>query len=243
MKSGTGYRVSGTGLKKPIVTASRGSILLLFFLLFGCNEESKVAPGTTSGLGERDNPSQISYATTMNFTNEGMLRATMWAGRIRTYDSKRMTLLDSTIHVDFFDRAGKHSSVLTAKRAQILDVTKNMTAYDSVHIVSDSGTVVDTDSLVWDNSRQTLHSEAHVRIVEKNGRITTGIGFESDQSLTNYSILRPNIQTPSSALQSGRTNAMPSTPAPPTLSPTAPSSPFGLPQKEVVPQVDSSVQR
>ena len=53
------------------------------------------------------------------------------------------------------------------------------------------GTTVDTDSLEWDNKAQTIHSDAPVHIVEKDGRVTDGIGFESDQNLEHYHIMRP----------------------------------------------------
>ena len=76
------------------------------------------------------------------------------------------------------------------------DRTKNMIAYDSVRTKSDAGVLVETDSLVWDNVTRHIRSEAFVRITEKNGRITTGYGFESDQDLINYRIKRPTILAP-----------------------------------------------
>ncbi|MDP4200846.1 MAG: LPS export ABC transporter periplasmic protein LptC [Bacteroidota bacterium] len=188
-----------------------GCVVGLSLTLGSCDEGPKVMPGTTQN-GIRvpvglDKPTQVSYNTSMNFSSSGMLRAILHAGRIQQFDTKRYTWLDSSVKVDFYNRDGKHSTILTSMSARVNQLTNNMTAYGHVHIVSDSGTVVDTDSLEWLNKEQTLHSDAAVHIVEPNGRITDGVGFESDQNLEHYHILHPVILAPSGALESGsRTN-------------------------------------
>lgn len=176
-------------------------LLLALICLIGCASDDKVQPAVVSIVIPEEQPSQTSFDTDIRFTNEGLSRATLHAGRIRVYDKRRQTVLDSNVRVDFFDKDGKHSSVLTGRWANINDQTKYMTAYDSVKIVSDSGTAVYTDSLTWDNETQRITSPANVRIVEKSGRVTTGRGFESDQTLSNYKILRTTIVAPGSSLQ------------------------------------------
>ena len=176
-------------------------LLLCLLLATGCAEDGKVQPAVVPITVPDEEPSQVSYNAEMRFTNEGLSRATLNAGRIRVYDKRRQTVLDSNVRVDFFDKEGKHSSVLTSGWANINDQTKYMVAYDSVKIVSDSGTTVYTDSLTWNNETQRINSPAFVRIVEKSGRITTGRGFESDQSLSNYRILNTTITAPGSTLQ------------------------------------------
>ena len=112
------------------------------------------------------------------------------------FEAKHYTWLDSGVRVDFYNRSGLHSSVLTSESAEVNSMNNNMTAYGHVHIVSDSGATVDTDSLLWDNKSQIVRSDAPVHIVEKNGRVTDGIGFESDQSLEHYHILRRRLSHP-----------------------------------------------
>ena len=180
-----------------LILALLALVVLAFFA--GCSTDEKVIPGVAP-VASNDNPSQTSYQTSIRFSTDGSTRAILFAHRIRTYESQRFTLLDSGVRVDFYDKMGLHSSRLISSRARINDITHDMTAYDSVHIVSDSGTIVDTDSLEWHNKSQTLHSEARVRIAERNGRVTTGIGFESDQNLTSYRILHTMIIAPKDAL-------------------------------------------
>ncbi len=177
--------------------------VLLFVLLvgIGCDEGPKVMPSTTAApeLGA-DKPAQVSFNTSMNFSSDGLLRAILHAGRVETFEAKRYTWLDSGVKVDFYDKLGHHSSVMMSQSAKVNSVTNDMTAYGHVHIVSDSGTTVDTDSLEWENKVQLIHSDAAVHIVEKNGRTTDGIGFESDQNLEHYHILRPTIVAPTGSL-------------------------------------------
>ena len=214
-----------------------------------CGDDAKVEPTVTKLDPNADKPSYISFNTGMNFSSDGKLRARLHAGRVRSYDAQRVTILDSNVKIDFYNTEGQHSSVLTSKHAKVNDMNHNMAAYQTVHIVSDSGTVVDTDTLEWDNQRQLLHSDAAVRIAEKNSRVTSGIGFESDPNLTHYHIHRPTIVAPGdafgNALGSGdqHTSASPQStnPSPGTLgapnpfstSPVKSTSPFQSPTPTV----------
>jgi LPS export ABC transporter protein LptC len=172
-------------------------LLLCAIALVGCDDTERVQPVNVGN--SLDRPAQITHNTTMTFSTEGVIKAVLHAKRVRTYEDQKFTYLDSGVRVEFYDRLGQHSTTLTSGRGAVNLGTNDMTAYDSVHIVSDSGTVVDTDSLQWLNRSQQLHSDAHVRIAEKNGRITTGMGFDGDQNLTHYQILRPTIEAPASS--------------------------------------------
>jgi len=185
---------------------------LLCLFLLGCGGSDDVKPSSIGNATEPDPPSQTSYDVRMNFSTDGVVRAVLTARRVRTYETKRQTILDSSLKVDFYSAKAYHTNVLTAKRALIDDRTKNMIAYDSVRTKSDHGVLVETDSLIWDNLSHKIRSDSFVRITEKSGRITTGYGFESDQDLINYKIKRPTILAPRSSIESSN--------ASPTLSPS-----------------------
>lgn len=172
----------------------------LFVACIGCMscEEEEVLPKTLADAITKEDPTQTSWNARLSFSSDGVVRAVLSARRVRIYESERKTILDSTIQVDFFGTDSKHTSVLNSSWARINDASKDMTAYDSVTVLSDNGVLVETDSLVWDNQARTVRSDAFVRITEKNGRVTTGMGFVSDQNLVNYRILRPVIVAPSS---------------------------------------------
>jgi len=177
-------------------------ILLLFclFSFLSCTS-GETEPPRTNMISDENQPTQTGSNTRVSFSSDGIVRAILNAKGIRMFERQHYTLLDSAVRVDFFDQENKHSSVLTSRRAFINDLNKNMTAYDSVRIVSDSGTTVITDSLFWDNTTKRIRSDANVTITEKNGRITRGKGFESDQDMTDYHILHPIIDAPAAVFQ------------------------------------------
>ena len=207
-------------------------LIVLSFFLISC-DEGDIKPVALPIILARDVATQTSFNTKMSFSTAGIVRAVLGARRVQTFETKHYTQLDSNMKVDFFGQDGKHSSILSSHWARIDDITHNMTAYDSVRIKSDSGVFVETDSLLWNNATKIIHSDAFVRITEKNGRITTGHGFESDQDLIRYRILYPTIVTPANNLE--QMNATPNMSSP-TNTPTSilppPTSPPSLPKKD-----------
>jgi len=152
----------------------------------GCGERVNpaVVPLPQTGL-----PSQESWRSTVTFTDSARVKAVLWAGHIAEFQGERVTLLDDSIHVDFFDELGRHTSLLTARRGRVNDATQDFEADDSVVVVSDSGSTMKTDRLFWTNASRTIHTDSWVDITSPTEHIT-GKGMVSDQDLKNYRIFR-----------------------------------------------------
>ena len=159
----------------------------ILFLSSGCEE--KIKPSVLGGVSGSAFPSQESWNTTVRFTDSGTVKAILKAGHIADYEATKQTLLDSGVHVDFFDEHGVHSSVLTSRTGKVDENTNNLEADGNVVVVSDSGVVVETEKLFWDNRRQLIHSDEFVKITSPKETLQ-GHGFESDQSLKNYKIFK-----------------------------------------------------
>jgi LPS export ABC transporter protein LptC len=155
-------------------------------LLGGC--AGKINPSVLP-ISETALPSQESWRSTVYFTDSARIKAVLWAGHIADFQSRRITLLDDSVHVDFFDEAGRHTSLLTARRGKVDDATQDFVAYEKVVVVSDSGSTMRTDSLLWTNATRTIHTNAFVDITSPTEHIM-GQGFVSDQDLKNYRIFR-----------------------------------------------------
>jgi LPS export ABC transporter protein LptC len=153
----------------------------------GCGERSPapVLPAQPGG----DIPDQESWDATITFTDSGRVTGILRSGYIGKYIEDRYTILDSGLTVDFFNDRYEHTSVLTAARGRVDDATNDFAAWENVVVRSDSGTVLRTGELHWDNRRERIHTGAYVEIVSPTEEIR-GIGLESDQSLTHYTILR-----------------------------------------------------
>ncbi len=160
-------------------------LLIVFVLINGCGEE-KLKPKIASSLQTTEIPVQESWDSQILFSENGKLKAILYADHIRSYESKKMKLLDG-VKIKFYNEDEKVSSTLTSKHGRINDITKDMFAIDSVVAVSDSGVVLKTEELVWKNRSKKIKTDKFVTIIDKNEKIQ-GYGFESDQNLNNYTI-------------------------------------------------------
>lgn len=174
-------------------------LLYIFFaslLLLSCSENKAVPKQKADSLQAESLADQISREIKVVFNDSSFTKAILRAGRARVFNENQETLLDGGLEVEFMSKeSGKRVSLLTADSARIDDRTKNMLAMGDVVVTSDStNTRLETSLLEWNNSTQRLYSTEFVRITSPY-EILTGYGFESDQHLTNYKILRvSNIQ-------------------------------------------------
>lgn len=159
-------------------------ISAVFFLFIGCSND-KIEPPKIDIFSD-SLPSQESFNTTVTFSDSGLVKAILIAGRIRVFSKMNYTLIDSNAKVDFY-KNGIYSSTLTGKRGKIFDATKDVEVYDSVKLVSQDGSVLNTNKLYWVNKTQRIRSDEFVHI-QTNTDDIQGYGFEADQNLKNYVI-------------------------------------------------------
>lgn len=159
---------------------------LLLLMLCGCEE--KLKPSLVP-LTQTDMPSQESWQSRVVFSDSARTKAVLWAGHIAVYGDQRYTLFEDSLHVDFYNEQEQHTSVLTARRGKVNDVTQDFEAYDHVVVVSDSGVVLRTERLFWTNATRRIHTDAFVDIVSPSEHIM-GQGMQSDQGLKNYEIFK-----------------------------------------------------
>ena len=134
-------------------------------------------------------PTHTSYNITVNFFDSTRTKAVLRSNVARIFEELQQTTLADSVVVDFISKSsGKRLAKLTADSAVIDDRTKNMTAIGNVRVYSDSSrTTLTTEFLVWNSIRERLSSTQAVKIVSPKETIN-GIGFESDQFLTDYRI-------------------------------------------------------
>ena len=162
--------------------------LVLFLTTTSCNNP-KVKPLVDSSLDAKNLPSQESWDTKIIFSDSGITKAILYAGHLRVFEKEQETLLDENIKIIFYNSDFNITSVITAKRGKVDDVTKDLYAIDSVVAVSDSGTVVTTEELIFRDRDKKIISDKFVTIISPT-EIIKGYGFESDQYLMNYVVYK-----------------------------------------------------
>lgn len=158
----------------------------LIVLNFGSCED-KFTPSQTY-INTDSTPSQESWNSSVIFSDSGNVKAVLTAGYISVFKDKMVTIIDSNAKVDFY-RNGERVSTLTGKSGKVDDRTKDIEMYDSVVVVNNEGSELRTQKLLWNNKTQKVSSDVFVKIKTLTETIE-GIGFESDQSLSNYRIFQ-----------------------------------------------------
>ena len=153
-----------------------------------CAENNK---STDSAVPVQDYPDQESWDTIVKITNKGLTVGILVAGHVQKYSKKGITLLDDSVQVDFYDKEGIHSSVLNSEKGKIFDHKQNMQAFGNVIVKSDSGIILYTDTLEWDNENQKIISKIPVKITTQDGDTLYGDSFKSDPNMVNYQITNP----------------------------------------------------
>ena len=162
---------------------------LVCALLLGMNGCAEKVQPSIRPVATAELPTQESWRSTVVFSDSGQRSAILWAGHIAAYAQQRITLLGDSVHVDFFNENGRHSSLLTARRGKVNDVTHDLEVYENVVVVSDSGTTLKSERLFWNNTTRKIYTDAFVDIQSPRGHIM-GHGMESDQGLKQYKIMR-----------------------------------------------------
>lgn len=158
-------------------------ITISIFLLFSCTklEEEQILPENSMI------PDQESFNTTMILTREGKKVAYVWAKHVLSFNKIHQTKLKDSISVDFFDRDGKHKSLLTAMEGIVYTTNNDMMALGNVIVTSDNGWVLKTERLRWKNYEQKVIADTNVVFITDKDTLY-GDYFESDPDLKQYII-------------------------------------------------------
>lgn len=163
--------------------------LIYFFLailfLTHCSEK-KLKPQIDETITSEELPDQESKNAKITFTEEGKLKAILFADNIKVIGNKNEKLLEN-VKIEFYNEEEIQTSTLTSLEGKIDDLTQDMYAIKDVVAVSDSGVTLTTDELIWKNKTKKIVTDKFVRIVSEE-EIIEGYGFESDQNLSNYTI-------------------------------------------------------
>jgi LPS export ABC transporter protein LptC len=139
-------------------------------------------------------PDQIIWNGRIEVVTNGKLESIVQARRIETFEKEKVTTLDSGVVVDFYDKNGKHSSRLTSQSARVEDAKNLFLARGNVVVVSDSGDVLRTERLYWDQQKQKITSDTLVILVTRQDSLR-GFNFESNDDLTSWQLTNATGQT------------------------------------------------
>ncbi len=167
-------------------------LLCLPFVFFSCrNTDEKI----------REDKEFVKTGPDMNMKNVEIIRSD--SGKVQliltglemdTYESgERRIIFPKGIKIDFLKENKSLKAKLTANYAINYVDKKMMVARNNVIIINyDKGDTIYTNEFTWDQEKKKLYSNSFVKRVSASD-ITYGDGFESDETMDNYQIIRPRF--------------------------------------------------
>lgn len=161
-----------------------GLVLIACFLACQKQEQGNIPNPVPS------EPDEVLFNSTINLTSRGILTSKIKADKILRFEGKEPMFLYE-IDAYFYDSTGKEEARVKADSGTAVERTNFVHLRGNVKVLYANGTVIDTDSLKWDQAGDKVTTDGYVKIVKKDGTEIEGEGLITDPQFTSYRIIKP----------------------------------------------------
>lgn len=125
-------------------------------------------------------------------SDSGITRYRITAPKWQIYDKAKPTywLFPEGIYLEKFDENLKVEASLQSNFAKYLDQQERWELTGDVHALNEKGETFDTQQLFWEQQTESIYSDSAITITRESS-VIMGVGFESNQTMTQYTILQP----------------------------------------------------
>ena len=125
----------------------------------------------------------------MIYSDSTIVRFKLITPRLLRYDQEKIpfTEFPEGIEIEKFNEKMQVVSVITSDYALYYTREKKWIAKNNVVAINQAGDSLKTEELIWEEAKGKFYSEQFVKII-RTDQIITGIGFESDQDMSNWEI-------------------------------------------------------
>ena len=168
-------------------TIALPAIVVLFFLLSCGNEKKNVE-------SRIEEPASIPYLSTYGVTtlisDSGRISYKIEAEEWHIYEKRRPKYwaFEKGAYLEKYDDSLRVEATIKSDTAYFFSEKKLWKLIGNVDIKNQKGEKFFTDLLYWNQEDGSIYSDKYIKI-EQQEQITTGIGFRSNQELTNWEIL------------------------------------------------------
>ncbi len=135
-----------------------------------------------------DSANSVAYGLRMILTDQSVAKGLLLSDTAFTYDDgSRLEL--RRIHVTFYSSQGLKDGVMTSRSGVYNARLSRLEARGDVVVNRDDGKRLASAQLVYDQQRNQIFTDSAFVLTEPT-RVFTGVGFESDPSMTNFRCLR-----------------------------------------------------
>ena len=160
-------------------------VVVALFLSISCTNKK---PDITDSVGDRAEYARLkAYEITTIISDSGITRYRIMADEWLVFDKavEPYWLFPQGLHFERFDHNYNVDAQINCKHATYYDKLRLWVLKDSVRCTNIEGEQFETNLLNWNEYEQRIYSDSAIKITKKN-LIINGIGFESNQTLTNY---------------------------------------------------------
>lgn len=163
-------------------------VLLVALLVPGCSKEQ---PSGRRNASSVDAPDQVFVGTRFVITEDGATSAIVAADSITVFQSRRQSIAEGRLRVDFFSRAGARVSTLTADRGIVYGVNEvidSLRAEGNVVITwHERNATMKTPFVRWIERTRTIYADSTVALSVDNA-VERGVGFVAPDDLKSYTM-------------------------------------------------------
>ncbi len=129
---------------------------------------------------------------TINYTDSGMLKATLFAPQLIGYkkEGNDIVRMPKGIKAEFYNDEGQKESYLTADKGISYQTKKITEVTQNVVVKNNKGERLNTEKLIWDQKKQIIYTDKFVKITTPT-EVLTGEGMEGKQDFSDWKIRKP----------------------------------------------------
>ena len=180
-------RLVKLSIKYTGITAAIFAAVMLFLPLSCKREKTDTLPNFSS----RDSvPGMRADSIVTLISDSGRIRYKVITASWLVYDKAPdpYWFFPEKIYFERFDDSLRIESIVESDTAWYYTKRKLWELKKNVKVMNMSGEQFETSLLYWDQNKHKIYSDSFIRIQQKE-EIITGYGFESNESMTIYSIL------------------------------------------------------
>ncbi len=171
-------------------TTTAFTVVVVLLLIVSC---SKDKPDTIAAIADRSTlPRLHASEITTVISDSGITRYRISSPQWNVYDKASQPYWEfpNGIHFEKFDLNLKVDANIHAQYARFSENEQLWELKGKVKSTNLQGELFETEQLFWNQREERFYSDSLVKITQKS-HIITGIGFESNQSMTRYLIRKP----------------------------------------------------
>jgi len=166
------------------------TVVVVLFIIVACSNDK---PEKISAVVDRSKlPKLHATEITTVISDSGITRYRISAPRWDVYDraSQPYWLFPNGIHFERFDQNLKVDANIHSKFAKFKENEQLWELRGKVKMTNIQGELFETEQLFWNQREERFYSDSLIKITQAT-HIITGIGFESNQTMTHYTIKKP----------------------------------------------------